>query len=177
LAELERRLPGFLAGKTVPASPDQCVELARVCFCKCLYRAQAGFLEKAFAARPALRVTHGYEAASGAALAGCGRGADTPRPDERERARLRALALGWLRDDLARWAKQPPKQRPALEQTLRHWQRDPDLAGVREPEALAKLPRAEREGWRGFWADVAETLGPGHAAAPAGTKSDKKGGR
>jgi tetratricopeptide (TPR) repeat protein len=177
LAELERRLPDFLAGKTVPAGADECLELARVCYRKRLYGAGVDFFQKAFATRPALRATNSYVAASVAALAGCGRGADTPRPDERECASLRGLALGWLRDELARWAKQPPNQRPALEQKLRAWQRDPNLAGVREPDALAKLPRVEREGWLRFWAKVAKTLGPGPAAPPKARKSDHKGGR
>jgi hypothetical protein len=39
-------------------------------------------------------------------------------------------------------------------QTLRHWQTDPDLAGVRDKEAFATLPEAEREAWRKLWGDV-----------------------
>jgi len=41
-----------------------------------------------------------------------------------------------------------------MQQTLRHWQQDPDFAGVRG-DALATLPDAERQSWRRFWADVA----------------------
>jgi hypothetical protein len=43
-------------------------------------------------------------------------------------------------------------------QMMRHWQQDADFAGVRGAAALAKLPEAEREGWRTLWADVAATL-------------------
>jgi hypothetical protein len=39
-----------------------------------------------------------------------------------------------------------------------HWQQDADFAGVRGPEALARLPEAERPGWRKLWTDVADTL-------------------
>ena len=39
--------------------------------------------------------------ACAAALAGCGRGEDDPKPDDAERAELRKLALGWLSADLA----------------------------------------------------------------------------
>ena len=39
--------------------------------------------------------------------------------------------------------------------SLSEWQRDPDLAGVRDPVELAKLPAAEREQWQGLWAEVA----------------------
>jgi hypothetical protein len=38
---------------------------------------------------------------------------------------------------------------------LGRWQRDPAFAGVRGPDALAKLPAPEREVWRRLWADVA----------------------
>ena len=43
-------------------------------------------------------------------------------------------------------------------QTLLHWQTDPDLAGVRDKSALAKLPEAERPEWAKLWADVAALL-------------------
>ena len=41
---------------------------------------------------------------------------------------------------------------------LRHWQTDPDLAGVRDKAALEKLPDAERADWEKLWSDVAELL-------------------
>jgi thiol-disulfide isomerase/thioredoxin len=44
---------------------------------------------------------------------------------------------------------------------LRHWLADPDLAGVRGPDALAGLPAAEQQEWGRLWAEVA-----GHAALP-----------
>jgi hypothetical protein len=34
------------------------------------------------------------------------------------------------------------------------WRGEPDLAGVREPEELAKLPKAERAEWQAFWAKL-----------------------
>jgi hypothetical protein len=37
---------------------------------------------------------------------------------------------------------------------LQHWQNDTDLAGVRDPAALAKMPEAERADWQKLWADV-----------------------
>jgi tetratricopeptide (TPR) repeat protein len=42
--------------------------------------------------------------------------------------------------------------------SLAIWQTDPDLASVRDPAALAKLPDSEREQWRRLWTDVARTL-------------------
>ena len=82
--------------------------------------------------------------------------------DEKERARLRKQALDWLRADLDAW-KDELKQRPVtarrqVVQKMQHWRKDTDFAGVRGPEALAKLPEAERPAWQKLWADVAETL-------------------
>jgi hypothetical protein len=41
---------------------------------------------------------------------------------------------------------------------LAHWQRDTDLAGVRDADALQKLTTQEQEVWRKLWADVTESL-------------------
>jgi hypothetical protein len=41
---------------------------------------------------------------------------------------------------------------------LRHWQADSDLAGVRSPDALERLPEAGRAEWRRLWADVQAKL-------------------
>jgi hypothetical protein len=41
---------------------------------------------------------------------------------------------------------------------MKHWQADADLAGVRDKDALAKLPEAERDGWKQLWDDVAMLL-------------------
>jgi hypothetical protein len=38
---------------------------------------------------------------------------------------------------------------------LQHWQQDGDLAGLRDPDAQAPLPAAERAAWEKLWADVA----------------------
>jgi hypothetical protein len=42
--------------------------------------------------------------------------------------------------------------------TLKRWQQDADLSSVRDQEALAKLPQAEREAWCQLWSDVADLL-------------------
>jgi hypothetical protein len=41
---------------------------------------------------------------------------------------------------------------------LVRWQRDGELASVRDPASLEKLAADERETWRKLWADVAELL-------------------
>jgi tetratricopeptide (TPR) repeat protein len=163
--DLDGRLPGFLAGKTPPANPDEGIALAELCTLKRLNRATVRFYEKAFAAQPRLADAHRYNAACAAALAGCGKGKDTDKLDGKERARLRRQALDWLRADLAayrqRLDKGPGNARSLVVKTMQHWQLDADFGGVRGPEALAKLPDSERQPWQDLWDGVAETLARG----------------
>jgi hypothetical protein len=116
---------------------------------------------EAFAAAPQLaddvRAGRRYDAACAAALAGCGQGDDQGKLSTAEQARLREQARRWLRADLAFWGKvvggDAGMKRLALK-TLTHWQGDPDLAGLRDPRALDKLPPAERQECRSLWRDV-----------------------
>lgn len=57
-----------------------------------------------------------------------------------------------------KFEKEEEQARPALEGALRKWQRTPDLAGVRDEQALAQLPEAEARAWRDLWRGVAELL-------------------
>jgi hypothetical protein len=41
---------------------------------------------------------------------------------------------------------------------MQHWQKDTDLTGIRDKEALAKLLAEERIAWETLWADVAALL-------------------
>jgi tetratricopeptide (TPR) repeat protein len=160
LAALETKLPAVLQGKHRPANAAEGLVFAHLCRAQKRYAAAARLQAKAFAADPKLaadlQAGHRYNAACFAALAAAGKGKDASKLDDRERARLRQHALDWLRADLVAWAKAPDRTR--LQTMLQHWQRDPDLAGVRGPEALRRLPPAEREGWRKLWLDVAELL-------------------
>ena len=99
-----------------------------------------------------------YHAASSAVLLATGKG-DGPKPfDEAERAQARTQALGWLRADLAAWGKRlddgKPTDRALVEGRMRLWQKDPELAAVREAADVAKLPEAERAEWQKLWQDV-----------------------
>jgi hypothetical protein len=130
------------------------------------YRAAARLSAEAIAAGPELASDptqqHRYNAACAAALAGCGQGIDANQLDDKERARLRTQALEWLKADLAHWTKQAesdqPQERTTVLQRMKHWQADRDFAGVRDKDALVKLPEAEREAWQQLWAEVAELL-------------------
>ena len=166
LVALDAKLPKVLKGETRPSGAAERLGLAKLCQeYKKLYAAAARFYGEAFADDPKLaedlRTQDRYNAARAAALAGCGRGEDAAKLDEKERARLRRQALAWLRADLAAFGqllkKKPGPDSSTVQQTLRHCQQDPDFAGVRG-DALAKLPEAEREPWQQLWADVEQTL-------------------
>jgi tetratricopeptide (TPR) repeat protein len=173
LLQLDSRLPKILRGESQPTNPPERVELAALCQqpYKQLYAAAARFYRDALAAEPKLaadpRLPHRYNAACAAALAGCGQGRDADRLDAAERARWREQARAWLRADLTAWAKlidDGTAPSALVQQQMRHWQTDADLAGVREKDALAKLPEAERQQWQQLWADVDTLLV--RAAAP-----------
>jgi serine/threonine-protein kinase len=99
-----------------------------------------------------------YPAARCAALAGCGLGQDAAKLPEAERSRWRRQARDWLRTDLGVWAKMLDGDSKAAHNQaktmLERWQVDPDLAGLREPEALDRLPIVERQECHTFWNQV-----------------------
>jgi eukaryotic-like serine/threonine-protein kinase len=131
-----------------------------------LQGAAARLYSDAFAAQPQLAedVPAGirYHAARAAALAGCGHGKDAGRLHDKERALRRRQALDWLRQDLTWWGKRldggKAQTNARVRQRLELWQADPDLAGVRARDALARLPDEERERWERLWSDVGALL-------------------
>jgi serine/threonine-protein kinase len=165
LVEYAALLPAVLSGTAAPADADATLGFARVCQITKRHAAAARLSTRAFAAAPEaaedVRTAVRYNAACSAALAGCGQGDDAPA-DDAGRARLRLQALVWLRADLAAQTKQTAgwfaSVREEALKALRHWREDPDLAGVRDADALDKLPEAERAEWRKLWADVDELL-------------------
>jgi serine/threonine-protein kinase len=176
LVELDGKLPAFLSGKNKPADAAESFELAQLCYTKKLHGASARFWSEAFNAQPALaedtQVAHRYNAACAAALAGCDHGRDDPPLDEATKARWRKQALDWLKaDELACskiLEKGPPQYRQSIPQTLQHWKVDVDLAGLRDPELLKRLPEYERNACLALWAEVDALLTK--AKARAGTK-------
>jgi tetratricopeptide (TPR) repeat protein len=162
---LDRKLAAILQGEAKPDSPVEQLNLAILCQqFKKRYAAAARFYSDALAVQPGLagHAGHRYNAACAAALAAAGKGIDANKLAEKEKARLRGQALTWLRADLALWGKHMSSDKPpelqAARQALKHWQKDPDLAGVRDQEALAKLPEAERKEWARLWDEVADLL-------------------
>jgi serine/threonine-protein kinase len=130
------------------------------------YAAAACFYAEAFTADSHLLTGrpsgHRYNAACAAALAGCGRGRDAADLDEKSRAAFRRQALDWLRAELEAQRRlleqEPEKARWVVAGNLHGWLGDSDFDGVRGPEALARLPAAERQAWQELWADLADTL-------------------
>jgi serine/threonine protein kinase/Tfp pilus assembly protein PilF len=166
LVELDRKLPGVLKREIEPAGAEEQIELAKICTTKKLFGAAAHLSQEAFTAQPGLAADlnrgYRYAAAGVAALAAAGRGKDQPPLDDRARAHLRQQAVAWLRADLAAWTKRlengTPADRATVRQLMEHWQKNTDLAGIREQVAVANLPQAESEACRQLWADVAELL-------------------
>jgi serine/threonine-protein kinase len=177
MADLADRLPAILAGNDRPRGAAEQLVLADLCRQHTkLYAAAVRFYAAAFAEQPQLaedlRQGSRYRAARAAALAVAGQGQDAGHLEDKERARLRQQALGWLRADLARWARLleggKPESLAALRRTLTGWQKEPDLAGLRDPEALARLPEAERPAWGKLWADVEALLARARDQGEAG---------
>jgi tetratricopeptide (TPR) repeat protein len=167
MAVARDRLPAFQDGSYTPATNDERIGLADWCGIRKLHHAAAGLYAAAFAADPRLaddlKAITRYNAARCATRAADGQGDDAANLDDAERARLRKQALGWLRADLALLAQElesaQAAERGMAERTLRHWRQDADLAGIRDAEALAKLPEDEREAFQALWAEVDGLLG------------------
>ncbi|HVS34478.1 MAG TPA: tetratricopeptide repeat protein [Gemmataceae bacterium] len=162
LAALDAKLPAVLNGEARPADAAEQLELARVCQIKRLYAASARFSADAFSADPKraddLLSGSRYHAACAAALAGCGKGEDAARLEDKERAQLRQQSRTWLQAELATWSQRIDAgsgvERMAAAQALQRWTKEADLAGVRDVDALAKLPAEEQDAWRKLWADA-----------------------
>jgi Flp pilus assembly protein TadD len=158
---LAGRLDAVLKGDDRPRDDAERLAYGQMCFDTKRYAAAARLWGEALEDDPRLgedrRAQHRYNAACAAALAADGKDRDGPLPMEGSKA-LRARALGWLRAELDAWAKVAESDRPQAKATvvgiLQHWQKDTDLAPVRDPAALAKLPEAERREWEALWADV-----------------------
>jgi tetratricopeptide (TPR) repeat protein len=161
LAELSRRLPGVLTGDSHPADPAERLEFAAFCVrYKKHYAAAFRLYAEAFEAQPKLAEDlvsqHRYRAACAAAAAS----ADAiDGLTGEQRAVYRKQALTWLHEDLVAARDLLSRaflDRAALARKLQDWQKQPELAAVRTPEALRTLPVRERQEWEQLWRDVVE---------------------
>jgi serine/threonine-protein kinase len=163
LLELDRLLGRFLEGDAEPASAAERLELIALCRrpCKRLHRTAVRLAVDAFAENAKLADDpgpgHRWNAARSAILAAGGQAEDARLLPDRVVTGLRRQALLWLRADLAVYAalaKRESRLAVQVRQRLEDWQRDGELASVRELKALDHLPADERRDWQRLWDDV-----------------------
>jgi serine/threonine-protein kinase len=160
------RMDAFLGGEYWPQDNIERLALLAVCRFKNLNLAAARLYADAFAADPKLthdpHVSHRYSAACAAALVGCGEAKDGRALSAAERTRWRKQARQWLRADLALWTKMldsgSAKAPDLVKKMLPLWQAEPDLAGIRDPSAMDKMPADEREECLTLWQEVGSLL-------------------
>ncbi|MFO0953805.1 MAG: tetratricopeptide repeat-containing protein kinase family protein [Isosphaeraceae bacterium] len=160
-AAVDARL-NAVAGGAPAVSLAESLTLGRRAFSRKLYGLATKLWDAALRSDPMLgldrKLQLRYDASCAAALAAAGKGKEFPPPDAASKVRFRGQALGWLRAELDLWKKQLEAPNPAVREAvlriLRHWREDTDLSGVRDADALAKLPEDERKAWQALWADV-----------------------
>jgi hypothetical protein len=185
---LDEADPGYLPGARRPSADEQVLCVRVLDFTweslaqRQLFATAARCYAEAFAAHPQLLsgppTRHRYWAACAAARAGCGQGRDAADLDETSRAGFRRQARDWLRAALEarhRLLEQAPEMAgETVANDMQYWLWDPPFAGVRGPEALARLPEAERQAWQQLWADVAATLARTQGEAPLKAEADRE---
>ena len=156
-----------------PATPDELFDFVRMSYDEKRYATAAGLLAEAFRAAPKLGDDRNTQVRYHAACFAARRPPATawtirpvttpPGPGSAARrwAGSKAERDAWTKLlDSGR-----PEDRLTVVRALQHWQKDPDLAGVRDREPLAKLPEAERREWQSLWA-TAEALVSGPKVRP-----------
>jgi WD40 repeat protein/tetratricopeptide (TPR) repeat protein/tRNA A-37 threonylcarbamoyl transferase component Bud32 len=160
--ELEARLPKVLGGEAEAPDAAGLVELARfAAHQKHQFAAAARLTETALASHPEWADYRDdppcYFAAAAAVRASSGAG-DGAAMTGAELAQLRGRALAWLRQELARkareWEEAPADAKDGVRRSLAFWQDDGWLSPVRDAGALNRLPADERQAWRALWADA-----------------------
>jgi tetratricopeptide (TPR) repeat protein len=154
-AKVLPNLPAFLAGQYRPTDNDERLALLGLCQANGRWADYAALYADAVAADPAVVETAPQDVrrwAAGAAAMAAGDGA-TPTA-----TRWRALGVQWMQAELdlrmGRAATVDPAGRGTLRRALGTWLTDPDLAPLRDPAALARMPEAERSQCANLWAAV-----------------------
>jgi Flp pilus assembly protein TadD len=177
LRALRPRLAGLVAGRDQPANNAERLAFADLCRQpgERRYALAARLYTDAFDADPQLardwQSANRFNAACAAAAAGCGQGEGDAGLNEQRKFCLRRQALNWLHADLALWKKQAHSDkllaRDAVGQVLGTWLYNANLAGVRDPAAIARLAEAERQVWQKLWHEVKAVLA--QANSPQGS--------
>src|SRR5262249_18899788 len=140
-----------------PGATAERLGLIEVCQYRKLHTSALRLYTDLFSAEPKLaddlKAEHRYRAACQAALASA-----QEKLEHAERTRWCRHAVAWLQADLAAYTKllegDNPKDRALVRQRLTQWQRNRDLATLREAAALAALPADDREACRRLWEKV-----------------------
>jgi hypothetical protein len=114
---------------------------------------------------------HRYHAACAAVLTGCGQGRDAVDLDEKTRVNFRRQALDWLQAELEAERRLLEQKPETVAHDLQDWLWDLHLAGVRDPDALARLPEPERQAWHQLWAYVTQTLAQAVRRVPSAQRA------
>ena len=183
LRALRPRLAGLVAGGDEPANNSERLVFADLCRQpgQRRYALAARLYTEAFNADPQLtsdwRSANRFNAACTAAAAGSGQGEGDTSLNEQQKSCLRHQALNWLQADLAHWKKQAHSDRPAARdavgQVLGIWLHNENLAGVRDPAALAKLAEAERQAWQKLWQEVKAVLAQANSPPGSHRRADR----
>ncbi|MDB5332960.1 MAG: serine/threonine protein kinase [Phycisphaerales bacterium] len=164
---LEARLPAVLKGEDKPADAAERIDFAQLLIHQHRYVEATRFYAQAFAQAPllaeAVGLAYRYNATCGAVQASVGRGEGAAALEEAQKTQLREQARQWMAADLAAWESLIesgiPQTRAIAQRRLGHYQDDPDLAPVREPDALDKLPTREKEQWLKLWVELVRLNG------------------
>jgi serine/threonine-protein kinase len=172
LAALRPRLPALLRGDDQPRDNQERLDFVWLCVMRRRYAAASRLHAEALEADPRLtdrsterqgqQVLYAYRGICSAALAGCGQDEEAPLLDDVARSRLRAQALAWLKAELGEYSKllQSSKSADRTDAilSLGFWIVEPNVAGVRDVDALTKLPASERTAWTALWAELEALL-------------------
>jgi hypothetical protein len=159
---LSNRLPAVLKGRDKPRDNPERLTVAQMACNRTKFVGAATLWAEALEYNPKLaddrQAQHRYNAACAAARAAAGGGKDEPPLDEVARIRWRKQAVEWLKSELAIWTKLletgPTQARQSVTGILQHWKEDPDLASIRDPASLAKLPEPDRKDCQALWDGV-----------------------
>ncbi len=163
LVALSKRHPAIMRGEEKPADNAERLRVARFAYDQKKFAAATRLWAEALETDPKLgddrRTLYRYNAARAAVLAAAGQGKDEPPLDDAGQAKLRRQALDWLKSELTAWTtlreSGAPQGRLTIALALSDWQQEPDLAGIRETKALARLSRFEQTEWQTHWAEAA----------------------
>jgi hypothetical protein len=84
----------------------------------------------------------------------CADGLGAKPPPSAERPAYRQQALEFLTTELAAYRKLAAKDPAQAHKQLQNWLADKDLASVRDPLPVGRLPPDERDAWNRLWTEV-----------------------